>query len=56
MASGPTTSWEIEGEKAEAVTVFLFCGSKFTAVGDGSYKIRTQLPPGRKGVTNLEAC
>ena len=56
MISGPTASWEIKGEKAEAVTDFIFCGSKFTAVGDGSYKVRRQLLSGRKSITNLEAC
>lgn len=56
MTSGPTTSWDIEGEKVETVTDFLFWGSKFTAVGDNSYKIRRQLLSGRKATTNLEAC
>ena len=51
-----TTSWDIEGEKVEAVTDFLLWGSKFTAVGDNSYKIRRQLLPGRKATTNLESC
>ena len=55
MASRPTASWEIEVEKAEAVTNFLFCGSKFTADCDGSYKMRRQLLPGRKALTNLES-
>ena len=43
MASGPITSWQIEGEKAEAVTDFLFVGSKITADGDCSHKIRKRL-------------
>ena len=40
MASGPITSWQIEGEKAEAVTDFLFLGSKITADGEGSHETR----------------
>ena len=40
MASGPITSWQIEGRKVEAVTDFLFLGSKITAVGDCSHEIR----------------
>ena len=40
MASGPITSWQIEGEKVEAVTDFLFLGSKITMVGDCSHEIR----------------
>ena len=40
MASGPITPWQIEGEKVEAVTDFLFLGSKFTADGDSSHEIR----------------
>ena len=55
MASGPTASWEIEVEKAETAINFLFRGSKFTADGDGSYKMRRQLLPGRKALTNLES-
>ena len=55
MASGPTASWEIEAEKAETVTNFLCCGSTFTTDGDGSYKMRRQLLPGRKALTNLES-
>ena len=55
MACSPTASWEIEVEKAEAVTNFLFCGSKITADCDGSYKMRRQLLPGRKALTNLES-
>ena len=42
MASGPMTSWQIEGEKVEAVTDFLFLGSKITADGDYSHKIRSE--------------
>ena len=53
MASGPITSWQIEGENMEAVTDFLFLGSKITAGGDCSYDIRGQLLIGRKAMTNL---
>ena len=45
MASGPITSWQIEGEKAEAVTDFLFLGSKITADGDWSHEIKKTLAP-----------
>ena len=55
MASGPITSWQIEGEKAEAVTDFLFLGSKITVGGDCSHEIRWQLPLGRKAMTNLDS-
>ena len=54
MASNPISSWQIEGEKAEAVTDFLFLGSKITADGDFSHEIRRQLPLGRKARTNLD--
>ena len=50
MASGPVTSWQIEGEKVEAVTDFLFLGSKSTADGDWSHEIRRQLLLGRKAI------
>ena len=53
MASGPITSWQIEGEKVEAVTDFLFLGSKITVDGDCSHEIRRRLLLGRKGMTNL---
>ena len=53
MASGPITSWQIEEETAEAVTDFLFLGSKITADGDCSHKIRRQLLLGRKAMKNL---
>ena len=55
MASGPTTSWQIEGEKVEVVTDFLFLGSKITADGDCSHEIRKWLPLGRKVMTNLDS-
>ena len=50
MASGPTTSWQIEGEKVEAVTDFLFLGSKITGDGDCSHEIGRQLLLGRKAL------
>ena len=52
MASGPITSWQIEGVKMEVVPDFLFLGSKITADGDCSYEIRRWLLLGRKAVTN----
>ena len=55
MASGPVTSWEIEGEKVEAVTDFLFLGSKITADGDCSHEIRRQLLLGMKAMINLDS-
>ena len=54
MASSPITSWQIEGERVEAVTDFLFLGSKITADGDCSREIRNRLLLGRKAMTNLE--
>ena len=48
MASSPITSWQIDGEKVEAVTDFLFLGSKITADGDCSHEIRRQLLLGRE--------
>ena len=53
MASGPSTSWEIDGETMEKVTDFIFLGSKITADGDFSHEIKRRLLPGRKAVTNL---
>ena len=55
MASGPITSWQIEGEKVEVMTDFLFLGSKITVDGDCSHEIRRQLLLGRKAVTNLDS-
>ena len=55
MASGPITAWQIEGEKVEVVTDFLFLGSKITADGDCSHEIRRQLLLGRKAMTNLDS-
>ena len=55
MASGPITSWEIEGETVETVTDFIFLGSKITADGDCSHEIERSLLLGRKVVTNLDS-
>ena len=52
MASGPITSWQIEGEGVEAVTDFIFLGSKVTVDGDCSHEIKRCLLLGRKGMTN----
>ena len=53
MASGPITSWEIDGETVEAVAAFIFVGSKITADGDCSHEIKRRLLLGRKVMTNL---
>ena len=53
MASGPITSWEIDGESVETVTDFIFGGSKITADGDCSHEIKRCLLLGRKVMTNL---
>ena len=53
MASGPITSWEIDGETVEAVSDFIILGSKITADGDCSHEIKRRLPLGRKVTTNL---
>ena len=55
MASGPITSWQMKGGKVDAVTDFLFLGSKITADGDCSHEIRRQLFLGRKAMTNLDS-
>ena len=55
MASGPIISWQTEGEKVEAVTDFIFVGSKITADGDYSHKIKRCLPLDRKAMTNLDS-
>ena len=55
MASGPITSWQIEGEMVEVVTDFLFLGSKITVDADCSHEIRRQLLLGRKAMTNLDS-
>ena len=53
MASGPITSWEIDGETVETVADFILRGSKITADGDCSHEIERRLPFGRKVMTNL---
>ena len=53
MASGPTTSWEIDGEIVETVSDFIFMGSKFSADGDCSHEIKRCLLLARKVMTNL---
>ena len=53
MASGPISSWEIDGETVDTVSDFIFLGSKITADGDGSHEIRRGLLLGRKFMTNL---
>ena len=55
MASSPIISWQIEGEKVEVVTEFLFLGSKITVDGDSSHEIRRHLLLGRKAMTNLDS-
>ena len=55
MASGPITSWEIDGETAETVSDFIFWGSKITADGDCSHEIKRRLLLGRKVMTNLDS-
>ena len=55
MASGPITSWEIDGEPVETVSDFIFWGSKITADGDCSHEIKRRLLPGRKVMTNLDS-
>ena len=55
MASGPITSWQIDGETVETVKDFLFLGSKITVGGDCSHEIRRRLLLGRKAMTNLDS-
>ena len=55
MASGPITSWQIDGETMERVTDFIFLGSKITADGDCSHEIKRCLLLGRKAMTNLDS-
>ena len=55
MASGPISSWQIDGETMESVSDFIFVGSKITADGDCSHKIKRCLLPGRKAMTNLDS-
>ena len=54
IASGPITSWQIEGEEMETVTDFIFLGSKITAESDCSHEIKRRLLLGRKAMTNLD--
>ena len=55
MASGPITSWQIDGETMEIVTDFIFRGLRITVDGDCSHKIKRCLLPGRKAMTNLDS-
>ena len=55
MASGPITSWQVDGETVERVADFIFLGSKITADGDCSHEIKRYLLLGRKVVTNLDS-
>ena len=55
MASGPITSWQIDGETVETVSDFIFLGSKITADGDCSHEIKRDLLLGRKLMTNLDS-
>ena len=55
MASGPITSWQIDGETMETVTDILFLGSQITADGDCSHEIKRRLLLGRKAMTNLDS-
>ena len=55
MASGPITSWQIEGGKVETVTDFIFLGSKITADGNCNHEIKRHLLLGRKALTNLDS-
>ena len=55
MASGPITSWQIDGETMETVTDFIFLGYKITADGDCSHEMKRRLLLGRKAMTNLDS-
>ena len=55
MASGPITSWQMDGETMETVIDLISLGSKITADGDCSHEIKRQLPLGRKVMTNLDS-
>ena len=55
MASGPITSWQIDGETVETVSDFIFLGSRITADGDCSHEIKSRLLLGRKVMTNLDS-
>ena len=54
-ASGPITSWQIDGETVETVTCFIFVGSKITAAGDCSHEVKRCLLPGQKVMTNVDS-
>ena len=54
MASGPITSWQIDGETVETVADYIFWGSRITADGDSSHEIKRRLLLGRKVMTNLD--
>ena len=56
MASGPITSWQIDGETMETLRDFIFLSSKITANGDYSHEIKRFLLHGRKSMTNLDKC
>ena len=55
MASGPITSWQIDGETGETVSDFMFLGSKITADGDCSHEIKRRMLLGRKAMSNLDS-
>ena len=55
MASGPITSWQIDGETMKTVTNFIFLGSKITADGDSSHEIKRHLLLGRKAMSKLDS-
>ena len=55
MASGPITSWQIDGERVETVADFIFLGSKITADGDCSHEFKRHLLLGKKAMTNLDS-
>ena len=55
MASGPITSWQIDGETMETVTDFIFLGSKVTSDGDCSHELKRRLLLGRNAMTNLDS-
>ena len=55
MASGPITTWQIDGETMETMTDFIFLGSEITADGDCSHEIKRRLLLGRKAMTNLDS-
>ena len=55
VASGPITSWQIDGETTETLTEFIFLGSKITGDGDCSHEIKRHLLLGRKAMTNLDS-